>query len=191
MSGHRDGASRALRADAARNRARILDAAQSAFAEHGLDTSLEQIARDAGIAIGTLYRHFPRREDLVRATFEAKLDLFRRLTSEAMAAEDPWEGLRSFLEQACAMQADDVGMCHVMSDVPATEDLSAALARVDEVVAQLLAHMRKAGVLRPDFTLEDFRHLLIANGGVVQATRHTDPQAWRRHLTLMLDAIRA
>jgi len=192
MSGDLDGRSRPLRADAARNRTRILDAAEAAFAERGLDASLEQVARDAGVAVGTLYRHFARREDLVRAIFEAKLDAFRQLADDAIAADDPWEGFSTFLERACAMQASDMGMCHVMSpDGPATQDLSAALTRVDDVVADLVAHAQRAGVLRADFTVADVRYLLIANGGVVQSTRHIDPDAWRRHLALMLDAARA
>jgi len=192
MSGDPDGRSRPLRADAARNRTRILEAAREAFAENGLDASLEQVARDAGVAIGTLYRHFARREDLVRAIFEDKLDAFRRLADEAMAAEDPWEGFCSFLEQVCAIQADDVGMCDVLAtNLPASEDLSGALERVDEVIEDLLAHARLAGVLRADFTIDDVRYVLIANGGLVQGTRHTDPQAWRRHLSLVLDAARA
>jgi AcrR family transcriptional regulator len=191
MSGDPARTSRPLRADAARNRIRILDAATAAFAARGLDASLEQIARDAGVAIGTLYRHFPRREDLVRATFEAKLDTFRRLAAEAMAAEDPWHGFCIFLEQVCALQAEDAGMCDVLAaNAPASQDLSDALGNVDAVVADLLAHAKRAGVLRPDFTIEDFRYVLIANGGVVQATRDTDPNAWRRHLSLLLDAAR-
>jgi hypothetical protein len=131
-----------LRADAARNRARILEAARAA--------------------------------------------------QQAMAAEDPWEGFSSFLEQVCAMQAEDVGMCDVLTtDVPATQDLSGALERVDEVATDLIAHAHRARVLRADFTVEDLQTVLIANGAVVHGTRHSDPRAWRRHLSLVLDAARA
>jgi hypothetical protein len=68
--------------------------------------------------------------------------------------------------------------------------MSTAFGRVDRAVTELLAHVRRAGVLRPDFTIDDFRYVLIANGGVVKGTRHSDPQAWRRHLALVLDAAR-
>src|SRR5919106_3654759 len=99
--------SRPLRADAARNRMRILDMARQAFAKRGLDAPLEQIARDAGLAIGTLYRHFPRRDDLIKAAFEAELEEYERLAQQARATDDPWLGFSSFLEQICVMLGDD------------------------------------------------------------------------------------
>jgi AcrR family transcriptional regulator len=186
-----DGNARPLRADAARNRMRILDTARQAFAKRGLDAPLEQIARDAGVAIGTLYRHFPRRDDLVRAAFEAELEEYEHLAQQALAANDPWTGFCAFLEQICAMLANDAGMCDLLTTAHEIDHLSDMLTRADEVVADLINHARGTGVLRQDFTVEDFRHILMATAGVVDATRHSDPQAWRRHLSLVLDAAHA
>jgi AcrR family transcriptional regulator len=186
-----DGRSRPLRADAARNRVRILDTARQAFAQRGLDAPLEQIARDAGVAIGTLYRHFPRRDDLVHAAFEAELEAYEHLAQLAHAADDPWAGFCTFLEQICAMLAEDAGMCDMLTTARETDHFAAMLERADEVVADVIDHARRAGVLRPDFTVDDYRYILMATAGVIEATRHTNPQAWCRHLSLVLDAAHA
>jgi AcrR family transcriptional regulator len=186
-----DGRSRPLRADAARNRARILDTARQAFAQRGLDAPLEQIARDAGVAIGTLYRHFPRRDDLVRAAFEAELEAYEHLAWQAHAANDPWVGFCTFLEKICAMLASDAGMCDMVTTARESSHFATMLERADEIVADLIDHARRAGVLRPDFTVDDYRYILMATAGVIEATRHTNPQAWRRHLSLVLDAVHA
>ena len=185
------GRPRPLRADAARNRVRILDTARQAFAQRGLDAPLERIARDAGVAIGTLYRHFPRRDDLVHAAFEAELEAYEHLAQQAHAADDPWVGFCTFLEQICAMLADDAGLCDMLTTARETDHFAAMLERADEVVADVIDHARRAGVLRPDFTVDDYRYILMATAGVIEATRHTNPQAWRRHLSLVLDAAHA
>ena len=186
-----DGQSRPLRADAARNRGRILDTARQTFANRGLDAPLEQIARDAGVAIGTLYRHFPRRDDLVRAALEMELEEYEQLAQQARAADDPWVGFCTFLEQICTMLAGDAGMCDMLTTARHTEHFASMLKRADEVVADLIDHARRSRALRPDFTIDDFRHILMATAGIIEATRTTDPQAWRRHLSLVLDAAHA
>jgi AcrR family transcriptional regulator len=190
MNDDLDGRSRPLRADAARNRVRILDTARQTFAERGLDAPLEQIARDAGVAIGTLYRHFPRRDDLVGAALEAELKEYEHLAQQAHAADDPWVGFCTFLQQICGRLANDAGMCDMLTTARETDRISAMLQRADEVVADLIDHARRAGVLRPDFTVDDYRQILMATAGIIEATRQTNPQAWRRHLSLVLDATR-
>src|ERR671935_2368283 len=106
---------RPLRADAARNRARTLDAARTAFAESGLDVGVEEIARRAGVGKGTLYRRFPTKEALVRAIFEDRLNELERLTTTAARSADPWNAFVSFLESAARMQASDQGFLDVVA----------------------------------------------------------------------------
>src|SRR3954451_7197238 len=94
-----DAEARPLRKDAVRNHALILDAAQEVFAEQGLDAPLEDVARRAGIGIGTLYRRFPTRSELVEAVLTAKAAKYLQAACEAMKADDPWTGFSSYIER--------------------------------------------------------------------------------------------
>ena len=111
-------ATRPLRVDAERNRVRIVGAAQAAFAEHGLDVPLEDVAEDAGVGIATLYRRFPTRDDLIAACFERRLADYARLAEEALEAPDGWSGFCAYVEQVCAMQAADRGLKDVLTKLP-------------------------------------------------------------------------
>src|SRR3954467_4896163 len=106
---------RPLRADAARNRARILDAARTAFAEAGLDVGVEEIARRAGVGKGTLYRRFPTKEALVRAIFDDILDEVERITDEVEQESSPQAAFAHYLSAAARMQADNQGFYDVVA----------------------------------------------------------------------------
>ena len=86
-------AQRPLRRDAERNRIRILASAKVLFAEHGVDVSLDDIARHAGVGVGTVYRRFPDREALIDELFEDKISEIEELAAASLAIDDPWEGL--------------------------------------------------------------------------------------------------
>src|SRR2546430_8743937 len=119
MSGESPGAApavgRPLRADAARNRTRILAAAREAFAQSGLDVGVEEIARRAGVGKGTLYRRFPTKEALVRAIFEDILDELEQLSRDAEADEDPGAAFARYLGGAARMQASNQGFYDVVA----------------------------------------------------------------------------
>src|SRR6201985_1827249 len=100
---------RPLRRDAREHREKLLAAAQREFAARGVDASLEKIARDAGVAIGTLYRHFPTRLDLLVAAFEPRLQEFLDGATSAMELDDPWDGFAHYLENLFRIQAGDRG----------------------------------------------------------------------------------
>lgn len=183
---------RALRADAERNRERILAAARDVFAERGLDAPLEAIAQRAGVGQATLYRRFPRREDLIVACFAPKLAEYAAAVEEALTAPDAWTGFCAFFEHVCAMQAADQGLQDVLTttfptDPAVEEQRTRAFARLGELVRRAQAE----GMLRADFVPEDLVLLLMANAGVVRAMRHAAPDAWRRFVGLMRDALRA
>ena len=186
------GLPRAPRRDRARNQEALLAAARSAFAEHGLGASLQQIARDAGVAIGTLYRHFPTRDDLLVAVFADKLAVVAGTGEQALADPDPWAGFVRFVETLCALAAEDLGFNELTSmDRPASGGAAAVRAHVHQLWQRLLTRAQEAGVLRPDLVLNDMFVLLWSQSRIIEATYGVAPQAWRRHLHLMLDAYRA
>src|SRR6185503_19902238 len=106
---------RPLRADAARNRARVLDAARTAFAEAGLDVGVEEIARRAGVGKGTLYRRFPTKEALVRAIFEDILDEIERIVDTSESEPDPWAAFAGYLSSTARLQASNQGFYDVVA----------------------------------------------------------------------------
>jgi AcrR family transcriptional regulator len=183
---------RPLRRDAQERRDKLLAAAQREFAAHGVDASLEKIARDAGVAIGTLYRHFPTRLDLLMAAFKPRLQEFLDGANKALEIDDPWEGFVYYLENLFGMQAGDRGFNDFLSrrftDNAETERIHDQMCRQIEDV---LARVQQAGEARPDITQADIINLIWSNGRIIDATSATAPNAWRRYLYLMLDAYRA
>jgi AcrR family transcriptional regulator len=104
-----------LRADARRNREAILAAARRAFAERGLQTSLDEIAKQAGVGSGTLYRHFPTRDDLVVAVFTERMAENVALVEEAQHQADPWEAFAGYIRSTCRAQAADKGLADLFA----------------------------------------------------------------------------
>jgi len=176
-----------LRADALRNRARLLAAARELFASRGLDVPMVDIARHAGVSNGTLYNRFPAREDLIEAVFADRMEKLVALADRALGADDPWEGFASYLAGACELQATDRGFNQIaargMPQTPAVRELRRrGLAAVTEVMARA----QRAGSLRPDVAVDDLGFVIWGVSRTVEAA----PGAWRRHLALMLDGFR-
>lgn len=181
-----------LRRDAQRNRDAILSAARVAFEEQGLDASLEGVARQAGVAIGTVYRHFPTRFALIEELFVAKFKDLLQAAEEAAAMDDSWQGFCFYLEKFCELQAGDRAFNDLVSARLPTHAISKQLdARVRELADQILRDAQRQGALRDDVTSEDIAFIIWSQAGIIQATRTVAPTAWRRHLYLMLDAFRA
>jgi AcrR family transcriptional regulator len=180
-----------LRRDAARNRERILEAARLSFAQQGVDASLEHIAKTAGVAIGTLYRHFPKRVDLLLAAFEEKFGTFMAAAESALAAEDPWVGLSSYLEALCGMQAGDRGFNDFVSmRFPSSAETEAMHDQVCEAMERILGRAQNAKVARTDLTIGDLITVTWANSRIIEATTGIAPRAWRRQLMLTLESWR-
>ena len=180
-----------LRRDAEENRLRILAAAADAFAEHGLEVPVDEIARRAEVGVGTLYRRFPTKAALVEAIFEEQLDRLAAMAEEGLRDDDPWRGLAGFLERTVALQAESRGFAAIMAVHLRDEKLLAeSRSRVKPLVAALVESAQAAGVLRPDVVPEDISVLFWTSARVVDATRDAAPEFWRRHLALALDGLR-
>lgn len=185
-------ARRPLRRDAQESRDKLIAAAQREFAARGVDASLEKIARDAGVSIGTLYRHFPARLDLLMAALRPRLQEFADGANQVLAMDDPWDSLVAYLEHLFGMQVGDRGFSDFLSrrftDNAETERMH------DEICDQIedvLTRAQGVGAARPDIALADIVNLVWATGRIIDATATTAPDAWRRNLHLMLDAYRA
>jgi AcrR family transcriptional regulator len=185
-------AGRGLRADAERNRKRVLSAAREVFAEQGLDASTNEIARRAGVGVATLFRRFPTRDDLVGAAFADKMSAYAAAIDDALADPDPWQGFCSYIERVCRMQADDRGFADVLTlTFPTAKALEEERDRSAKAVAKLLIRAKASGRLRKDFAHQDVPLILMANAGVVMATREAAPEAWRRLVGYLLQAFAA
>lgn len=183
---------RALRADALRNRQRIVEAASALFEERGLDVPLDEIAERAGVGAGTLYRRFPTKESLVEAVAEDKLQLWVTATGKALEHEDPWAGFTSLMEWICTTMAADRGFSDLLS-IRLTNSETAARCREagEQALAALVRRAQEAGELRSDFVPEDFLLFLIANAAVMHVTREAAPHAWRRLLAFLVEGCHA
>jgi AcrR family transcriptional regulator len=180
------------RRDAQVRRDRLIAAARREFAARGVGASLERIARDADVAIGTLYRHFPTRLDLLMAALEPRLEEFLRGAKKAMETDDPWEGFVYYLENLFRLQAGDRGFNDFLSRrFPGSPDTERIHDQMCRQIEDVLTRAQDAGEVRPDITLADIVNLIWSNGRMIDATSTTAPGAWRRHLYLMLDAYRA
>jgi AcrR family transcriptional regulator len=184
---------RPLRADAARNRARILDAARAAFAESGLDVGVEEIARRAGVGKGTLYRRFPTKEALVRAIFEDLLNDLETLVEESLAIEDAGEAFTSFVGESMRRQATNQGFL----DVVAQRLGSAALTpeqrrRFVYAMGKPLKRAQEAGAVRGDLVAEDVQMMFRMIGATTRfAPDGSSMDAhWPRYVGLLCDALR-
>ncbi len=183
---------RATRRDALRNREALRASAREAFATGGLDASLEGIARDAGVSIGTLYRHYPTRLDLVQAVFAGRLKDLLAAVEDAARLPDTWAGFCRYIEASCELQVADRGFDDLAGiRLPHSSCLDAIHARILELGAAIVRRAQQDGSLRGDITPEDLAFITWSQARIARATRAIAPKAWRRNLHLVLDAFRA
>lgn len=186
---------RPKRADALRNRDRVLDAARIAFAQSGPDVAVSEILRIAGVGSGTLFRHFATKHDLLLAVLEQTFDDLAGSISEALALDDPWEALVQVLSTTAEVQARD--QAFLQSVGPELFGEGSLRARNEQMMGQLgelVARAQAAGVVRPDLAAEDVPFIISAIGGATQqctpAAAGTSPDLWRRYLGFVLDGLR-
>jgi AcrR family transcriptional regulator len=180
------------RRDAQRNHELLVEAARELFMEQGVEAPLDEVARRAGLGIGTLYRHFATRDALVEAIVERRMGELLTIAEAALSEPDGWESLVRLLEGTLELQAADRMLKDVlMRYSPETARLESAREEVRRLFEQILAHARDEGTLRRDFALPDLALLLWSFAPVTDATAKVAPNAWRRHLRWLLDGLRA
>jgi AcrR family transcriptional regulator len=182
---------RPLRRDAERNRQRILDAARDVFAERGLGVSMDEIARQAGVGVGTVYRRFPDKEELIDALFLDGLAEIVAIAEEALALDDPWAGLEHFLTGAIEHQCADRGLKELLlSTSHGRARVSQGRDQIAPLVEELVVRAKAAGLLRDDVAATDFALLQMSIGAIIDYARDVNPEIWRRILALTLDGMR-
>jgi AcrR family transcriptional regulator len=181
-----------LRSDAERNRGRILDAGRKVFGRDGLKASMASVAREAGVGIATILRHFPAKEDLVAAVFLDRMDAYAEAANVALKDPDPWHGFTGYIETACAMQAADYGFADVLTmTLPSAKALEQRRNQAYEAMLKLISRAKATGRLREDFDPSDLVLMHMANAGVINATGDAAPDAWRRVVALMIQSFEA
>jgi AcrR family transcriptional regulator len=183
---------RRLRRDAERNRERILVAAADAFAAGGLAVTMDEIAHAAGVGVGTVYRRFPDKEQLIDALFEARIEEIADVARAAADHPDPWEALVGFLMRTQELQSEDRGLKEiVLGGARGAERAVAARSLIAPLVAQVLRRAKNAGVVRSDIELTDLPLIQLAIGTIAESSRDIAPDVWRRMMTVVVDGLRA
>jgi AcrR family transcriptional regulator len=179
-------ADRPLRRDAEQNRQRLLDAAADVFAEHGLEASVEEIARTAGVGMGTLYRRFPTKDALISALVQDVLSSMLAIAEEGIERPDG-TGLEYFLEAASAYQAAHRGCLQRLWNAGTGHDL---VQEVRRLIDAMLADAKRHGKIRADATGTDVTIALWGVRGIIETTQGGAPEAWRRYLDIFIAGLR-
>jgi len=180
-----------LRADAARNRARILEAARDVFAEHGLGVGIDAVARRASVGVGTIYRRFPTKDDLLQAIVDDRSERLVTRLEEIARTHGPWEAFAAMAELLGAEMASDRGFFEALQEAPDHLALSAcARDRAISAIDPILRRAQVAGVVREDVVALDVLYVCANAGRVAPCRAALEPDLWRRYLALGLDGLR-
>jgi AcrR family transcriptional regulator len=180
-----------LRADAERNRQRLLAAAKELFADRGLDVTLDDIARHAGVGTGTAYRRFPNKDALIEALMVDRINELGAIAQECLEEPDPWVGLTGYFERALELQASDRGLKDVLfTPTRGRERVAHARRALGGPVTKLVRRAVEAGVVRRDLDTSDVPLINFMLNTVVDFGRDTEPELYRRYLAIVLDGLR-
>jgi AcrR family transcriptional regulator len=183
---------RVLRADARRNREAVLEAARQAFGEQGFVCQMDEIARTAGVGVGTVYRHFPNKEALLDALVAARFELLAAETANALERDDPWEAFCDLMRFSARLQADDRGLSEVLASRPLEGEAAAAKSGLVDLSDKLIRKAQKAGKMRKDLMVEDIPTMICGLSAVTGAADGSmSAMNWERFLEVMLDGMRA
>lgn len=179
-----------LRRDAERNRRRILDAAARLIGERGLDISHDQIAREAKVGVGTVYRRFPSREQLFDAVYHEQLDQMVAVAEQAAEHDDPWGALEFFFVQTFEQQAANRGLRELLIGHAGTTELARrAQERISPIIANIVARAHRTGKLKSSVGATDMAMIPVMINALMRASRGVDAELWRRWLAILLEGM--
>jgi AcrR family transcriptional regulator len=179
-----------LRADARRNRAAVLAAAKKLFADQGLDAQMPDVAKAAKVGVGTVYRHFPTKDDLIAALADERFERLAEKAREALEAEDAWQGFSDFIRFSARIQADDRALSEVMGSRPEVMSAAAQGVGLDVLCDKLVKRTQRAGELRKDLEWEDIPMIACGCGRITQVKAGPGTGRWPRLVEIILDGLR-
>lgn len=185
-----DGGQRPLRKDAARNRELLIAAGREIFAKRGLEASLDDIARQAGVGVGTAYRHFGNKFELAEAIMRNALDEVLAAAEQALQVQDPWQGLVGFLEAVLEVQTKDRGLREFMAGLGNPHKSNEVYELLSQPIRSILERAQQAGAVRPEFSVTDLGCMLGMLCEVADLAADVAPQLWRRYLGILLAGLR-
>lgn len=181
---------RPKRADALLNNEHLVQAAREVFAAHGFSATLQDIAAHAGVGIGTIYRNFANKQQIIETLYETTLETVLRGARDALEITDPWQALVTFFEATASSQASDRGLTNLFLGSGAGTPIDQTATRILNVVSPLFDRARTAGVIREGVSATDILPIFA----MLSAVYHLDddnPDLWRRYLVILLDGLRA
>jgi AcrR family transcriptional regulator len=184
-------AAKTLRSDARRNRERLIASAHELFAREGVDVSVEEVTQHAGVGMGTLYRHFPTKDDLIDAVLEDAFGELLALAERAAEADDAWSGFTRFLERALELRVQNRGLKDLLASGEHGERRAAMRKRILPLVRRIVESAQAQGTLRADFKPEDVRFVFWSVARAIELTEDDSRNEWRRYLRFLLDGLRA
>jgi AcrR family transcriptional regulator len=182
---------RGLRKDAERNRQRVLEAARELFAVKGMEATLNDVAQHANVGVGTVYRRFSTKEELVEAIFEDGIDQLVAFAESALLHEDSWGGFVWFVSHLCELTATDRGLREIVySNAYGGYRVACARNRLHPPISKLVERARDDGHLRPDVEPTDMPVIGLLAGTVSEWAGRVEPELWRRYVALLLEGMR-
>jgi AcrR family transcriptional regulator len=182
---------RVLRADARRNHEAVIAAAKMLFADEGLDAQMPDVAKAAKVGVGTVYRHFPTKEDLIAALAAERFERLAEKAREGVEAPSAWEGLCDFIRFSAQIQADDRGLCEVMGSRPEVMSASAYAVGLPKLCDKLVKRAQRSGDLRKDLEWEDIPMIACGLGRITPAETGPATGRWPRLVEIIIDGLRS
>ncbi|QIS22190.1 TetR/AcrR family transcriptional regulator [Nocardia terpenica] len=183
---------RRLRADAARNQRRIIEAARDLFAERGLEVTLDDVAEAAGVGVGTVYRRFANKQELIVEVFDRSVADMAEATEAACRNPDAWAGFSELFDYCCTHMSANRGFSEVLLELPdPMERFASVRSRIQPSMAALMNRAHAAGVLREGITATDFFSMVNMVESIAAFARPVNPEVWRRYMAIVLDGVRS